>query len=308
MAKSNNTVIEYRNYDLPIHYPVLLSSGSQQKMSDTPSGKLHFHNCLEIGVCHSGSGHLEVPGGLVPYKAGDVTMILQNMPHATYGAQGAENLWSYIYLDPQELFRGMLPPGWNSQMQSICPPWEFQALFPGEIYPLIRDLAAGVIRELKEQKQNYQFSAKGLLLSLYVEIFRIEGRRGNGGSASNKSAAQTAPMETEYALAIAPALDYIEQNYMQQFGIKQLADLCHWSPTHFRRVFHQIMGTSPLDFLNNTRIEKACHLLRNTEDSILNISGIVGFHSVSSFNRCFMKKMRMSPRDYRKQMLSSPKK
>lgn len=94
---------------------------------------------------------------------------------------------------------------------------------------------------------------------------------------------------------------------MQQFSIDVLADLCHWSPTHFRRVFHDIMGTSPLDFINKTRIMKSCNLLRSTEESILEISEQVGFHSVSSFNRYFAKIMQMSPREYRKQMIQSDK-
>lgn len=94
---------------------------------------------------------------------------------------------------------------------------------------------------------------------------------------------------------------------MQQFSIEYLADLCHWSPTHFRRVFHDIMGTSPLDYVNNTRILKSCILLRSTEHSILDISEMVGFHSVSSFNRYFIKLMQMSPREYRKQMQQSEK-
>ena len=89
---------------------------------------------------------------------------------------------------------------------------------------------------------------------------------------------------------------------MHQFTIEHLASLCHWSPTHFRRVFHEIMGVPPLDYLNNTRVSKACGLLRSTEESILNISEMVGFRSVSSLNRYFLKIMRMSPRDYRKQM------
>lgn len=109
------------------------------------------------------------------------------------------------------------------------------------------------------------------------------------------------------SLVIAPALNYIEKNYMQQFSIDVLADLCHWSPTHFRRVFHDIMGTSPLDFINKTRIMKSCNLLRSTEESILEISEQVGFHSVSSFNRYFIKIMQMSPREYRKQMIQSDK-
>lgn len=68
------------------------------------------------------------------------------------------------------------------------------------------------------------------------------------------------------------------------------------------------MGTSPLDYVNNTRILKSCILLRSTEHSILDISEMVGFHSVSSFNRYFAKLMQMSPREYRKQMQQSEKK
>lgn len=88
---------------------------------------------------------------------------------------------------------------------------------------------------------------------------------------------------------------------MKQFSIEFLAGLCHWSPTHFRRVFHDVMGTSPLDYVNNTRVMKSCDLLCNTQESVLNISGMVGFQSVSSYNRCFIKIMGTSPREYRKQ-------
>lgn len=121
----------------------------------------------------------------------------------------------------------------------------------------------------------------------------------------NKSQTDLNP---DNALVIAPALDYIEDNYMQQFTIEFLADLCHWSTTHFRRVFREIMGSSPLDFVNNTRIMKACNLLRSTEESILDISESVGFHSVSSFNRHFFKIMQMSPRAYRKEIVQSDNK
>jgi len=59
------------------------------------------------------------------------------------------------------------------------------------------------------------------------------------------------------------------------------------------------MGRSPLEYLNTVRINKACYLLRSTENSILNISEDVGFHSISSFNRYFSRMIGMSPREYR---------
>ncbi len=322
MAKQKGTVTEYRSYYLPMHFPVLLLSGDYWKISDVPSGRLHFHNCLEIGICHSDSGCIEFFGEPLSFKAGDVTVIPKNIPHTTYSSPGTESHWSYIYLDPQELFRNMLPAAWKNYDFSVISSKSFLPILSQEKYPFVYQLVLSVIRELEEQKPSYQLSAKGLLLSLYIELLRIENqeRTGGGSKTASKESQRDDSLpntdqsedtheteERDNALVIAPALDYIEENYHSQFTIEHLADLCHWSPTHFRRVFHDIMGTSPLDFINNTRITKACNLLRSTEDSILNISEAVGFHSVSSFNRYFIKIMQLSPRDYRKQMQKSDK-
>ncbi len=306
MAKPKSTITEYRNYFLPLHFPVLLLSGDFWKISDVPSGRQHFHNCLEIGICHSHSGNIELFGEPLPFQEGDVTIIPQNLPHTTYSSPGTESHWSYIYIDPQALFRGLLPAGWHNVDLSVHSFRDFKPILSREKYPHVNQLVTDIIRELSEQKPSYQLSAKGLLLSLYIELYRIEVLSANGGGTENaENADRIEEPSIRNTLAIAPVLEYIEDNYMQQFTISELADLCHWSPTHFRRVFHEIMGTSPLDFVNNTRIDKACFQLRTTEDSVLNISENVGFHSVSSFNRYFIKKMQMSPRDYRKQMQKS---
>ncbi len=308
MAKQKKVITEYRNYFLPMHFPVLLLSGDYWKISDVPSGRLHFHNCLEIGVCHSDSGCIEFLGKPLPFREGDITVIPKNVPHTTYSTPGTESHWSYIFLDPRELFGNMLPATWKNLDFSLSSQHGFQPILSREKYPQLHQLLLSVIRELEEQKPSYQLSVKGLLLSLYIELLRIQNLEQNGGGTTNKGAAEATPEQEENrenALVIAPALDFIEKNYSSQFSIEYLADLCHWSPTHFRRVFHDIMGTSPLDFVNNTRINAACNLLRSTEDSILDISESVGFHSVSSFNRYFAKVMQLSPRDYRKQMQRS---
>ena len=90
MAKSKRAVTEYRSYYLPTHFPVLLLSGDYWKISDIPSGSLHFHNCLEIGICHSDSGTLEINGEKQTFHAGDVTVLPRNVPHTTYSAHRHE--------------------------------------------------------------------------------------------------------------------------------------------------------------------------------------------------------------------------
>ena len=98
MAKQKSTVTEYRNYYLPTHFPVLLLSGDYWKISDVPSGRLHFHNCLEIGICHSDSGYMEFCGETLPFKKGDVTVVPKNIPHTTYSSPGTESHWSSTFI------------------------------------------------------------------------------------------------------------------------------------------------------------------------------------------------------------------
>nr|WP_305114914.1 AraC family transcriptional regulator [uncultured Acetatifactor sp.] len=315
MPKQKRTVTEYRSYSLPWQFPLLLLSGDHWKISDIPSHRLHFHNCLEIGICHTYGGSLMVFDEPVPFCSGDVTVIPKNVPHTTYSAPGTESLWSYIFLDPQALFHNMLPVSWKNFDLSQYAHRGMQVIFRQEEYPQIYQLALTVLRELEEEKPGYQISAKGLLLSLYIKVAQAFSVSSQSKAAYGFQDTVNTPPENILAggrgqehpeekrgnaLIIAPALDFIEHNYSQQFSIDYLADLCRWSPTHFRRVFRDIMHISPLDFLNRTRISNACNLLQSTEDSILDISEAVGFHSVSSFNRCFIKIMRMSPREYRK--------
>ncbi|MCM1056319.1 MAG: AraC family transcriptional regulator [Firmicutes bacterium] len=318
MAKQKRTVIEYRSYSLSPQFPLLLLSGDHWRISDIPSDRLHFHDCLELGLCRSDSGCMTVFDQSVPFRAGDVTLIPKNVPHTTYSTPGTESLWSYIFFDPQAMFRNMLPVAWKNYDLFRHAHRGMQVVFGREQYPRIYQLVTSAIRELDEQRPGYQLSVKGLLLSLYIEFARDSFSSPESGdpvsTPPNPESASGNPvyrgltahpdrdseLEKGNALTIAPALDFIEQNYNQQFSIEYLADLCHWSPTHFRRVFRDIMHISPLDFVNHTRISNACNLLQSTEDSILDISEAVGFHSVSSFNRCFIKMIRMSPREYRK--------
>ncbi len=300
MAKTKNSVAEYRNYYLPYDFPVLLLSGEHWKISSVPSGHLHFHNCFEIGLCHSESGYMEFIDTKTPlyFKEGDVTCVPRNIPHTTYSSPGAESRWSYLFIDQKELFKNISPSlvrGYNLSLSDYS---EYKHIFSRAQYPRIYELTTAVIRELEEQKPHYKTSAMGLLLSLCIELHRAQSEN------SSAQAATEAKHTSENAMVISPVLDYMEDHYAEQFDMDSLADLCRLSPTHFRRLFNSIMGASPLEFLNTMRIEKACNLLRSTEYSVLNISEMVGFRSVSSFNRHFMDIMQTTPRSYRNETLT----
>lgn len=299
MAKQKSIITEYRNYYLSPHFPVLLLSGEHWKISDLPSTRLHFHNCLEIGIVHSGSGTLKFYKQSLNFKAGDVTVIPRNVSHTTYSTPGTQSHWSYLFLDTKELFRKFLHSTWTNYDLSMYYLKGYKPILSQNDHPAIHDLVMHIIQELLDQKPNYQLSTKSLLLAVYIDLCRIQSMQTTSSRNSEKCRIP------DNALILAPVLDYIEDHYMKPLHIDQLSDLCHWSPTHFRRIFHNIIGTSPLDFVNNTRIIKSCNLLHSTQESILNISEMVGFRSLSSYNRYFTKIMDMSPREYRKQNIQT---
>lgn len=75
-----------------------------------------------------------------------------------------------------------------------------------------------------------------------------------------------------------------------------------YSKTHFMAVFKQHAGTSCTEFIIQVRLNKACDLLMNTSDPILEIATAVGFNNLSNFNRQFKRYYELTPSQYRKQL------
>jgi len=70
MNKSYKRPIEYRVYEFPENFPALVLSGEKWHISEVKSNRMHFHNCLEIGICHTDSGTMEFGNKTYPFKAG----------------------------------------------------------------------------------------------------------------------------------------------------------------------------------------------------------------------------------------------
>lgn len=168
----------------------------------------------------------------------------------------------------------------------------YYILSPQE-YPAVQSLVRSMLAEMQQRQMDYAISVRGLFVALGVELMRITARRESARLAAT--------------IPVAPALEYINRHYMEDFPIETLARLCGMSQSHFRRVFRELLSVGPLEHLNRTRILKACSLMRMSEDSILSISGQVGFQSLSSFNRHFLAEMGTTPSQWRSAAGNNPK-
>lgn len=104
----------------------------------------------------------------------------------------------------------------------------------------------------------------------------------------------------EYQARINRVMDYIEKHIDHPIDLAVLADIAHFSPFHFHRMFTFLVGETPNNFLLRIRIEKAAHLLR--EDKNISISEIAyscGFNNVSSFSRTFRRFFDITAKGFR---------
>lgn len=295
MSKSKKKIIEFRNYNLHPNFPVLLLAGDDWRISDIPAKCLHFHNCLEIGVCESDGGTLEFMNKTFTFKKGDITFIPSYTAHTTYSTPGTASKWSYLFIDIEKFISPIYSLELITKSNVIQNAVQSQsAIFPRETYPEIYDLIIYIIHILEKKGPNYEYICGNLFSALLMNVLNIYNSTYDS-DIFNKE-------KPDNSYSIAPALDYIRKNYMLDFPISALADMCNMSYTHFRRTFASVMGTSTLEYLIKIRIEKASLLLRTTNSPILNISENVGFTSLSSFNRHFNEIMGESPRNWRKRM------
>ena len=94
--------------------------------------------------------------------------------------------------------------------------------------------------------------------------------------------------------------DVVHKHLYTNIKLDELAFLCGLSLSTFNRRFKKLYGTSPNQFLNSKRLEKAQQLIESTDDNLTTIAMDCGFDDLSYFSRLFKKYYHCSPSDLRK--------
>lgn len=233
---------------------------------------LHYHNCVEIGLCTSGSGVCFVKEETIPFIQGQTTFIRPGEVHIFQSSNRQPSTWFFLYVS-QKLLQGVTLP------------------VSGVYKNAHTEKVLNVLREHLQSPCPEPSAVRHL-------VGALPGLLGPG-KLETTSDGNDRQMEK-----IAPALEYISQHYDEKLNIDKLASLCYLSESFFRLCFRKATKDTPHAYLTRVRLAYAKGLLLSTKYPILKISQMSRFESLSSFNRSFRTANNLTPREYRSQNLA----
>lgn len=126
---------------------------------------------------------------------------------------------------------------------------------------------------------------------------------GTACSASNRSDAEQNSYSSEQKEVADKTYQLIMCNLERHLTIVEMARNLHVSPTQVKVCFRKVYGVPVFTFARKRRMEMAAKLLAETDESILEIAGRIGYENGSKFARAFRDVMGISPGRYRRIML-----
>jgi AraC-like DNA-binding protein len=165
---------------------------------------------------------------------------------------------------------------------------EILHLQPAEI-SYIESILIKMIEEEKKQV-GYHLAQKAYLILLLCVLGRVWEKQ-------FKSSSHEYNKKREM---LAEALRYLESNIINELNVSELALKACMSPHYFRKVFKEVTGLAPIEYINKIRINKAVQLLKDGSLTISEVAEMVGINDTNYFSRLFRKNMYCTPTEFRK--------
>lgn len=260
--------------DLENSFPVKIETNSIDK--NTPL-RPHWHEHTELlfftrGMCKVGCNE-----NTFVAHAGDLVVVNRNHLHYFTALTDTEYYYVIIY-----------PPFFEDV--------DFKNIFLQEFVksdPLVKECIEGMYFAHINPQLGSDIHLKGLAYQLISHLMRNYNTTRISDKEYNSHLQKLERLNT--------VLTYISAHYQEKISVEHLAKMCYLTESHFCRLFKNAVGQSAVSYINELRIEKASILLRNTDESISEISEHAGFEDANYFARVFKKIKGKSPAAFRRE-------
>ncbi len=241
------------------------------------SSTMHFHPHIEMLYLLSGNVTAKIDESVYKMESGDLLVVFPNQIHSYVEH---DDINAVLLIFPNDFFDDYSQI-FSSKVLS-CPIFSAKKS-NSEIKWLIEQIYMNSYGKFEYKRP----IIKGYAISLMGEILENSALLD-----SNNSGTDT----------LHDILDFCHNNYKTpDLSLQSLADGLHLSKHYISHLFGQRVKMSFSDYVNSLRISEACKMMdRNSKRAVSEIAYEVGFGSIRTFNRAFIKHTGVNPSDYKK--------
>ena len=242
----------------------------------------HLHYNVEIAFIYDGETDVSIDNSPAEGACGgDVILVFPNQVHA-FSTKVSERHILLIF-DPQTL------PEFSSLFTEHLP---ISSLIRGAANDReLRTLIERISELFQKSEAPYKDSIlRGYLLAFVGRLFTMTKFK---------------KVDAEDIHALGSVMNYCIAHYRDNLSLDLLQKKLHISKYYISHIMNQKLGMGFNDYINSIRIGNACRLLTESNAPISEISEEVGFNTVRTFNRAFVKHIGSSPREYRNKSLNT---
>ena len=239
----------------------------------------HLHQELEIVFYYGGVSNAHSDSTCHRLRAGDVFLTFPNQIHffETYAPEDFIIFIAKTDLMPElaDVFNMSVPVS--------------AVIHDAANDPTIKMLAERIlIAETERQRDGGGTYVKplirGCLLALFSEILRRMPVTG---------------ISVEDSDTLRTIVAYCSNNFSSNLSLSALEENLHLNKFYISHLFNDRLGLRFNDYINSLRVSEACRYLLNSNHNITEISDLVGFNTLRTFNRAFLRQMGVTPSEYR---------
>ena len=251
----------------------------------------HFHNEYEIYYLLEGERYYFIDNQTYYVKKGSLVFVDRNQIHKTGGAKTFYHDRILIQFSEDEI-----EPGFgllsNIDIASYFSKY-FGVLELNEIgQKYVEGLIFGIIEEMEKKHTSYEFLIKSKLAELL--IFAIRCKKGENPTF------QVETVKTEKHKKIHEIAEYIAENYNKKISLEDLSKHFFVSKSYLSRIYKEVTGFTVNEYINIVRIKKAQLLLEDANYNITEIAEMVGYDSITYFEKVFKMYIKKPPMKYRR--------
>jgi AraC-like DNA-binding protein len=256
----------------------------------------HWHDELEFIFMHEGCYKFLIGSETVTLTQGQAAIVNSADIHSGLGGITETGIY-YSIVFAINMLKG--------SYQDLCYQDYIQPLEAGIYrFPLLIEGKEAwqerVLKEIHEIINCFETRPKAYPLFIKSSLFRICSELLSNSVI--KTEEETDRDKKLYFSRFKKIIEFIEKNYPQKILIKDLAGQINVNEDYFYQLFRNMTGKTPVQYINQVRVNKAAFLLNDTDLSVTQVAEKTGFDNVSYFIRTFKKYKNCTPLKYRKNL------